>query len=209
MGTAREEWDLLPKDPNKTVPAFDAAIVSFKQAFMTSNTKANLIDYINTVVKPRNMAVHTFARRLQSLNRYANELPDEQNIPTLTDDQIKKAVYMAMPDRWQLALIQSGRELKDCTMNFLTEYMENQREFAIINKQRNKRHREADQPVFSGHKYSVAILNALFATVAFLTETTMLTMKTGGLRAMISVIALTMPLALFILKVNTSGVCVF
>ena len=153
-GTAREEWDLLLKDPNKTVPAFDAAIASFKRAFMTSNTKANLIDYINTVVKPRNMAVHTFARRLQSLNRYANELPDEQNIPTLTDDQIKKAVFMAMPDRWQLALIQSGRELKDCTMNFLTEYMENQREFAIINEQRNKRHRETDQPVFPGHKYS-------------------------------------------------------
>ena len=134
-----------------TIPPFDATIASFKWAFMTSNTKANLIDYINTVVKPRNMAVHIFARRLQSLNWYANELPDEQNIPTLTDDQIKKAVFMAMPDRWQLALIQSGRELKDCTMNFLTEYVENQCKLAIINEQRNKRHLELDQPVFHGH----------------------------------------------------------
>ena len=60
-----------------------------------------------------------------------------------------------MPDHWQGAFIQSGRELKDCTLNFLTEYMENQREFTIINEQRNKRHHELDQAVFYGcPKYS-------------------------------------------------------
>ena len=117
---------------------------------------------------------------------------------------------MAMPDCWQLALIQSGRKLKDCTMNFLTEYMENQREFAIINKQRIKRHHKPDQPVFMAILNTrIVILDAPFAAVALITETIILMMEPGKLQATINAIALIRLLALFILKVNTSGVCAF
>jgi len=55
----------------------------------------------------------------------------------------------------------------------------------------------------------IAILDALFVTIALFTETTILMMEPGKLQARISAIALMRLLALFILKVNTSAVCAF
>jgi len=41
--------------------------------------------------------VHTFTRQLQSLNCYAEEMPDDEALPVLTEAQLKQIVFHVMP----------------------------------------------------------------------------------------------------------------
>ena len=106
---------IVLRDKTRTIEGFQQSIHAFKRAFMTNELKVNLLDYIQTVTKPKDMDVHTFTQRLQSLNHYAEEMPDDEALPILTEAQLKKVVFHAMPSKWQTTFVQANMQLKKCT----------------------------------------------------------------------------------------------
>jgi len=145
-GNAKEEWEIISNVADKTKAAFTKSIRDFKCVYTTNESKANLLEYIQSIPKPKDMDVHTFVRRLQSLNRYASEIPDDESLPVLTDAQIKIVTFRAMPSKWQEAFIQGNKQLKDCLLKDLIEYMENQKTFSDANHERqNRKHGWDDQ----------------------------------------------------------------
>ena len=77
-GTAKEEWDIVIKDQEQTLENYEESIKQFKLAFTTSDTKADLIQYLRLVTKPKDMSVHAFVRRVQSINRYIDDIPEHK-----------------------------------------------------------------------------------------------------------------------------------
>jgi hypothetical protein len=145
-GNAKEEWDNITQPAKKTVEAFfKEHLKMFKQVFMTSESKVNLLEYIQEITKPKDMAVHTFVRRLQTLNRYAGEMPDDEKIPIFTDAQIKKFTFHAMPLAWQRTFIEGSKHLKSTTIQELIEYMDTQKNFADAHQESGKRRYESMQ----------------------------------------------------------------
>ena len=144
VGDAKEEWEIVSADKVHTIQGFQQSIHAFQRVFMTNESKANLLDYIQTVMKPKDMDVHTFTRQLQSLNRYAKEMPDDEDLPVLTEAQLKKVVFHAMPNKWQTTFVQANMQLKKCTLMEITEYMEAQRGFADNSNQSRGHKRSFD-----------------------------------------------------------------
>jgi hypothetical protein len=152
-GNAKEEWDNITQPAKKTVEAFNENIKAFKQVFMTSESKANLLEYIQEITKPKDMAVHTFVRRLQTLNRYAGEMPDDEKIPIFTEPQLKTFVFHAMPHGWQRTFIKGSKQLKSTSLQELIEYMDTQKNFADSHQESNKRRHEPSENHHDGRKH--------------------------------------------------------
>ncbi len=142
-GKAKEEWDNITQPAKKTVEAFKEHIRAFKQVFMTSESKATLLEYIQEITKPKDMAVHTFVRRLQTLNRYAGKMADDEKISIFTDPQLKKFVFHAMPIGWQRTFIEGSKQLKSTTIQELIKYMDTQKNFADSHQESGKRRYES------------------------------------------------------------------
>ena len=101
MDGTKEDWDNVIQGQERTEETFEASLQAFMRRFMTHETKSNLIDYIQTCRKPKQMPVLAFVRRLQALNRFGGELPDDASTPNFTEAQMKKIVLNAMPKPWQ------------------------------------------------------------------------------------------------------------
>ena len=101
VGNAREEWDIISNNKERTNTSFQQCIREFKRAYMTEQSKANLLEYLQFVTKPKTMDVHTFVQQVQMLNRCIDEMPDNESLPSLTESQLKHIILHAMPSKWQ------------------------------------------------------------------------------------------------------------
>ena len=146
VGNAKDEWDLITKDQERTPEKFKEMLREFKLHFMTDETKANMLEYIESVSKPKDMGVHAFVRRVQLVNRYIDDMPDRHSkLSNMSDTQLKNTVFRAMPPSWQRAFIQSSRKLDDCSLEDIIEYMEQQKSFAdSVEDKKKKRKRSYD-----------------------------------------------------------------
>jgi hypothetical protein len=130
LGTARDDWEIVVEDADETVEAFEECIATFKRTFMTSETKQTMVDYIQSIKKPHSiMDVLGLVRRIRTLNRYVEALPDAVDnagaaVPALTEAQIKNVVFLAMPDKWQTQFHLANLHVTSSTLHNLIEYFE-------------------------------------------------------------------------------------
>ena len=151
VGNAKEEWDIVIQDQDQTLDGFTEMIRRFKLVFTTHETKEIMLEYLQSVSKPKDMEVHAFVRRMQSINRYIADMPDDNLPPSLNEMQLKNSVFHAMPLSWQQAFSQSSRRLSDSSLEEIIEYMETQKSYAdrIHMKRKHKRSRsDADDNDF-------------------------------------------------------------
>jgi hypothetical protein len=158
-GNAKEEWDNISQPMKKTVEAFKENIKAFKQVFMTSKSKANLLEYIQEITKPKDMAVHTVVRHLQTLNCYAGKMPDDKKVPIFPELQLKKITFHAMPLGWQRTFIEGSKQLKSTSLQELIEYMDTQKNFADAHQESGKRRYESTQS--ENHHDSMTVENTV------------------------------------------------
>lgn len=83
-----------------TAAAFDATLMLFIAEFFTLADRVLLAHEIRNSRLPRDMRVTDFARAIQHNNNRIVSLPGTE--PKLTEDQIKVALYNAMPLGWQV-----------------------------------------------------------------------------------------------------------
>merc|ERR1719215_2554485 len=75
------------------------------------------------------MSVETFERELQILNDYAIQFPDApDDAEGLTNDEMKRLFYHAMPTSWQPAYTYAGYRYNTSTFDQLLKFMEIQEE---------------------------------------------------------------------------------
>ena len=65
-GAAKDDWDVIIMDiPNpRMVVLFHAAIEAWKSELILLSARQTMVDYLETLVKPRNMTVEAFVNRI-------------------------------------------------------------------------------------------------------------------------------------------------
>jgi hypothetical protein len=136
-GTVKDDWDTIVTDNGfdvvngKTEADFNQCLSEWKLTFVTEDSRQELVDYLQTVSKPRALQVEVFVQRLKTMARYVADLPFAGvQPPTLNNTQIKNIVYKAMPLAWQQHFIRSNRGISAVTLLELQNFMSNERTFA-------------------------------------------------------------------------------
>ena len=122
------EWDsaLAENAYNapETVELFETTLKFFIKNKSTQEDRHDLLQQLRQAKKPRDLSVNTFYLRLLQLNEYVKWLPGTAQ--QLDNDQIKMALYSAMPEAWQQRLSQSGQEIGSITVAQAIRYFRNQ-----------------------------------------------------------------------------------
>jgi hypothetical protein len=78
----------------RTPAQFEICLRAWKLTFVTEDSRQTLVDYCESVRKPRMMTVEFFVQRLKTIARYVEALPhiDLVNAPILLPEHIKYIV---------------------------------------------------------------------------------------------------------------------
>jgi hypothetical protein len=135
--TIKDDWDTVVTDNGfdgvngKTEIDFANCLREWKLTFVTEDSRQELVDYLQTVHKPRAMQVEVFVQRIKTMARYVTELPFAgAQPPMLNNTQIKNIVYKAMPAAWQQHFIRSNKGVSAVTLLELQNFMSNERTFS-------------------------------------------------------------------------------
>jgi len=91
------------------------------------------------------MSVEEFKRELEILNDYATQFPDApDDADGLTDDEMKRLFYYAMPSSWQRVYTNAGRRYHNSTFDDLLEFMELQEELDPYQPRKNENKSDTD-----------------------------------------------------------------
>jgi hypothetical protein len=112
-GTIKQDWDTVVNNHGftnilgSTPDQFKICICAWKRTFVTEDLRQMLVDYCESMKKPRAMTVEVFVQHLKTIARYVKALPhvDPVNAPTLSPEHIKYIVYRAMPAQWQVQFV--------------------------------------------------------------------------------------------------------
>merc|ERR1719215_1258883 len=92
------------------------------------------------------MSVETFERELQILNDYAIQFPDApDDAEGLTNDEMKRLFYHAMPTSWQPAYTYAGYRYNTSTFDQLLKFMEIQEELHPYQPRKNENKSDTDE----------------------------------------------------------------
>jgi hypothetical protein len=102
--TVKDDWDTvaalspLPRTP----VTFDTALDDWKRMLIMPSARQNMVDYLETLMRPRNMSVENFVTRVKVMVRYVGDIPfPGPNPPTVDDTKLKNIIFRAMPPAWQ------------------------------------------------------------------------------------------------------------
>jgi len=114
---------------SRSVANFDLAYNAFKANILSRLNYYDQLEYLRTLRKPGPMSVEDFERELQTLNDYAIQFPDApDDAEGLTNDEMKRLFYHAMPTSWQRAYTYAGYRYNTSTFDQLLKFMEIQEE---------------------------------------------------------------------------------
>ncbi len=89
-----------------------------------------MVEYLETISKPRNMTVEAFVNRVKVMVRYINDIPfTGQNPPTINQTKLKIIIFRAMPSTWQTHFLRV-HDVATITVLQLQQFMSQEREFA-------------------------------------------------------------------------------
>jgi hypothetical protein len=75
--TVKDDWDTvaaLSPLPQTTV-TFDTALDDWKMMLIMPSARQNMVNYLETLMKPRNMSVENFVTRVKVMVRYVKDIP--------------------------------------------------------------------------------------------------------------------------------------
>jgi hypothetical protein len=102
-------WDQVTREvavEQQTTATFDKNVKEFIASYLTEADHHDLVQQLHKAIKPREVSVQDFWRRLEELNGYIEWLPlsmeatDDDDRP-LGPAQLKKTMYDAMPKVWR------------------------------------------------------------------------------------------------------------
>lgn len=118
------EWSRLEDEtPNKTMATFAAAKASFAQSFLKKLKYEDQLEYMRNLKKPGPMSVHDFLRNLKALNRRAAMFPDANGGVGLSQTDLRRILFKAVPTAWQTALENSGKRYTEMSIDEVAEFM--------------------------------------------------------------------------------------
>jgi hypothetical protein len=75
-GIAKDDWDSVTAlINNRTLATFLVALENWKSDMILPTAEQTLVDYLETIRKPHQMAVEAFVNRLRVMARHVNEIP--------------------------------------------------------------------------------------------------------------------------------------
>jgi hypothetical protein len=104
QGAAKDDRGLvLQHVPQPRTPIlFYAAIKEWKAELILPSACQTMVDYLEMLMKPRNMTVKAFINRVKVMVHYINDIPfPGPDSPTVTPTKLKNIIFQAMPVAWQ------------------------------------------------------------------------------------------------------------
>jgi hypothetical protein len=99
-----DDWDIvatLAPQP-RTPVVFYTALDNWKRELIMPSAHQNMVDYLETLMKPRNMLVENFVTRVKVMVRYVEDIPFPGPNPLTVDDtKMKNIISRAMLPAWQ------------------------------------------------------------------------------------------------------------
>jgi len=132
-GAAVNQWlvacyGLDPDDPD----SFEDALDKWKKKKNLNYTAMkDQLSYLRNVRKPREFTPEELTTRLQTIKRMIPEFIDATDADTLSDEEIKDIVYRAMPGGWKTNFVNSGKEIKEESLESIERYMSTQQTYSI------------------------------------------------------------------------------
>ena len=131
IGAASTRWQQHIRgiaNNDRTIDRFNNSVRTFYVSFAGSRSRDKLIEYIQTIRKPRKVDPRSHSSRMQQLADFANKLPGD--MPELTEFQIKQYIYNSFPDSWKVAYTRTGKRVASETLADIIEFMTNEKEIA-------------------------------------------------------------------------------
>ena len=154
IGAASTRWQQLIQgiaNNDRTIARYNQAVRSFYISFCGSRSRDKLIEYIQTIRKPRKVDPRSHSSRMQQLADFANKLPGD--MPELTEFQIKQYIYNSFPDSWKIAYTRTGKRVASETLADIIEFMSNEKEIADHEEaSRNKKKGNTSSDSDNDHK---------------------------------------------------------
>jgi hypothetical protein len=94
-----QEFDKTNEETIATLANFNAVLKTFFAGHSTDDNCHNLIESLQSAIKPDAMKVQTFFYWLKELNNYMDWLPGHEE--KLTESLMNLAFYSGLPGSWQ------------------------------------------------------------------------------------------------------------
>ena len=76
QGAVKDDWDTITQGILERTPAsFFTAIQQWKEELIMPSACQTMVDYLETITKPRRMTVEIFVKRVKVMARYITEIP--------------------------------------------------------------------------------------------------------------------------------------
>jgi hypothetical protein len=109
---------------------FNTALDTLKAEMILPTARQTLVDYLETLTKPRQMTVEAFVNRLKVMIRYVANIPFlGVDPPTISQTKLKNIIFKAMPSTWQTNFLQV-KDVSILSVLTLQQFMSQEREFA-------------------------------------------------------------------------------
>ena len=131
-GSAKDEWDLLIASiGNYTQANFRTTITRWKSEMILPTSRQALVDYLESLSKPRSMSVESFVNRLKVMIRYIADIPfPGPEPPLINQTKLKSIIFKAMPDTWQTNFLRSNGDMSTSSVLTLQQFMSQEQEIA-------------------------------------------------------------------------------
>jgi hypothetical protein len=95
QSAAKDYWDIVIKNiPNCTPVLFYAAIKAWKNELILPSACQTMVDYLETLNKPRNMTVETFVNRVKVMVQYITSIPfPGPDPPLISQTKLKNIIF--------------------------------------------------------------------------------------------------------------------
>jgi hypothetical protein len=102
----------------------------WKQEMILPSAQQTMVDYLETLTKPRNMTVKAFTNRVKVMVRYINDTPfPGPDPPTISQTKLKNIIFHAMPATCQTNFL-LVHNVSTLSLLQLQQFMSQEREFA-------------------------------------------------------------------------------
>jgi hypothetical protein len=135
----RTIWDIIieDQDPEETIEGLENCLRDFIASHSTAEDCHELVSQLRSPHKPWEILVQSFYHRLREVNGYVEWLPG--NEPRLNDDQLKQALFDAMPFTWRERFAKAGHSSSAMTLAEVLIYFRQQESLAIRKQMENEK----------------------------------------------------------------------
>jgi hypothetical protein len=131
-GAAKDDWDsVIAPLQNRTPATFLVTLDHWKSEMILPTARQTLVDYLETLTKPRQMTVEAFVNRLKVMVRYVDDIPfPGPDPPQVQQTKLKNIIFRAMPITWQTNFLRANGDVSTSSVLQLQQFMSQEREFA-------------------------------------------------------------------------------